>query len=247
MRTRSLLAALPLAVLTLSGTSVANADPTPPPATGIVGGVPATEVYSFMASLQYEGGYHACGASLIAPSWLVTAEHCTEANPSQARIGTTTYNSGGEIRQILSHRVLGGDVALLQLATPSTMSPVEIAESAPIGSSTRIIGWGQTCPIRGCGGTPVGLRQLDTSILSESSCGIDSDELCIEGGGGRGACWGDSGGPAVTGGPGAWKLVGATSRGTASTCAVTPSIYGNVTAYRSQILQIIGGGAAATR
>jgi len=247
MRTRSLLAALPLAVLTLSGTSVANADPAPPPATAIVGGVPATEVYSFMASLQFESGFHTCGASLIAPSWLVTAVHCTEHNPYQVRIGTTKYNSGGEVRQILSHRVLGGDVALLQLATPSTMTPVQIPSSAPIGSSTRIIGWGQTCPTPGCGGTPVDLRQLDTRILPEDDCGIEPDELCIEGSGGRGACWGDSGGPAVTGGPGAWKLVGATSRGTAMTCGITPNIYGNVTAYRSQILQIIGGGAAAAR
>jgi hypothetical protein len=42
---------------------------------------------------------------------------------------------------------------------------------------------------------------------------------------------------------GRWQLVGATSRGTASTCATSPAIYGDVTAYRTRILQIIGSSA----
>src|SRR5690606_24636394 len=86
---------------------------------------------------------------------------------------------------------------------PATSAPVPIAASAPAGSATRLLGWGQTCPQRGCGPAPVGLRQLDTRILPDAQCpGIASDELCIEGGGGRGACYGDSGGPALTGSSG---------------------------------------------
>ncbi|XRQ12183.1 S1 family peptidase [Actinomadura welshii] len=240
MKKRRLLAAVPAAFLALSGTSVAGAaEPTPPPTTKIVGGESASETYSFMVSLQSSAGRHSCGGSLVGASYVVTAAHC--GTPYQVRIGTTRYNSGGEVRRVAARQTLGGDVALLRLASPASSAPIQIAASAPVGSATRLLGWGQTCPQRGCGSAPVGLRQLDTRILSDAQCrSIGGAELCIEGGGGHGACYGDSGGPALIGSSGRWQLVGATSRGTASTCATSPAIYGDVTAYRTRILQIIG-------
>jgi secreted trypsin-like serine protease len=61
-------------------------------------------------------------------------------------------------------------------------------------------------------------------------------------GGTRGACYGDSGGPAVTpGGSGGFLLTGATSRsGGGSTCATAPSIYVDVPAHRAWIRSTSG-------
>jgi secreted trypsin-like serine protease len=212
----------------------------------IVGGSSATQVYPFMASMQSLSGSHRCGASLITSTWVVTARHCVAGVGStslQFRIGSTSRTSGGTLvrsRRIVQHP--SSDLAVVQLAAAVSQQPITIASSAPVGSTTRLLGWGQTCPVRGCGGAPVTLRQLDTTILSDSQCGgiRGSTELCINDvGNSQGACYGDSGGPALLRSGTAFVLIGATSRGTSSTCAISPAIYVDVTAHRTWIANAI--------
>ncbi|GAA3872432.1 serine protease [Saccharothrix violaceirubra] len=216
----------------------------------IVGGGNATQTYSFMVSLQSTSGSHFCGGSLIKANWVVTAKHCVQgrsASSIRARIGTTNRTSGGTVAtgaQIITHSSY--DIALLRLSTSVTQTPIKVSDSSgATGTATRIIGWGQTCAASGCGGAPVTLQELNTSIVADGSCrGINGAyEICTNNPGGRaGACYGDSGGPQIKQVGGTWELIGATSRAgnNSSTCATGPSIYMDVPSFRSWISQNAG-------
>lgn len=256
MRLRSLAAAL------LTATSVVFASMAVPataaagtPTDGgglqpnVVGGSPAP-AYSFAGSLQDLGGNHFCGASVVHPNWAVTARHCVAgSSPSsmRLRVGSNNRTSGGalvSVTSVATHPT--NDLAMIGLSTvPAAYQPVVIAASSgPVGTFTRIMGWGQTCPSPGGCGAPIQLQQLNTSIVADSSCSgiVAATEICTSNPGGvAGACYGDSGGPQVKTVGGAWQLIGATSRsGGGSTCAVNPSIYVDVPALRPWIQGVTG-------
>lgn len=252
MRLRSLLAAT--AVMFASMAVPATAAASPPTDGGelqpnVVGGSPAP-AYSFMGSLQDLTGDHFCGASVVHPNWAVTARHCVQGSPPssmQLRVGSNNRTSGGvvvSVTSVTTHPT--NDLAMIGLSTvPGTYLPVAIAASSgPVGTFTRIMGWGQTCPSPGGCGAPIQLQQLNTSIVSDGSCAgiIGAAEICTSNPGGvAGACYGDSGGPQVKTVGGAWQLIGATSRsGGGSTCAVNPSIYVDVPALRPWIQGVTG-------
>jgi snapalysin len=206
----------------------------------IVNGRPASENYSF---LVYTSG---CTGSLVKANWVVTARHCP--TPSSVRVGSINRTSGGTVVSVngaVSHS--RADVKLLRLSSSVSQAPAPIpTTSGAVGTATRIIGWGQTCPTRGCGSAPAVANELDTSIVADSRClGIDGPvEICTNNtNGNAGACYGDSGGPQVRMVSGRWNLIGATSRSGngSSVCATGPSIYGDLPSIRSWINTQVGG------
>ncbi len=209
--------------------------------TMIVGGTPATENYSF---LVYTGG---CTGTLIKNNWVVTAAHCP--TPASVRIGSINRTTGGHVRNVngsVTHT--RADVKLLRLSTTTTFAPAPIPTTGhPTGTATRIIGWGQSCPTRGCGSAPTVARELNTSVLADSRClGIDGPvEICTNNtGGNQGACYGDSGGPQVRRlSDSRWWVIGATSRSGngSAVCATGPSIYGDLVSIRAWINTQVGG------
>ena len=235
-----------VALLATAGT--ASAQPTPTPTPMIVGGSDATETYPFMAALSSTDGW-GCGASLIRPTWIITAKHCVtldNGDPSAPdslsfRIGSLYQDSGGSVAQakrVIRYGTDDADVALVELTAPVAQTPIDIAASAPVGAATRIIGWG--CHSDACDDPPNPvLQQLDTSILADSTCGGGQYYLCINNPDGRGACYGDSGGPAVIKNGSVWALVGATSGGTGK-CGENPSFYVDLPNVRSWIESYAG-------
>lgn len=232
------------------------------PAHAIRGGVEARTPYLFSGSLQRpdsprEDG-HTCGVTLVAPSWAVTAGHCTKNNPSGAqvgrpknwtvRLGTTDAGSGGEVIAVerfvtySNYPVHEGDIGLLKLKKPAKTKPVALPAGRPAdGTTTRILGWGMTCNQRQPECYPKKLREADTVIQPAQSCdGIYADrELCIGALDGSVAATNmDSGGPGLVRDGDRWVIAGVVS---GSGGDDRPVMYTDVSHFKGWINDVVTG------
>lgn len=158
----------------------------------IVGGATAVITkHPWQVSFQTSSGSHICGGSVIAPQWVLTAQHCTHRRPASsvrivAGITKQSQSSSGQIRGIsaiisypgYTDASLGKDVSLLKLSSPVDLTgsnikaiPLVTAADANAGLTNAgvlatVTGWGATSS--GSSSLPDNLMQVSVPILSDA-------------------------------------------------------------------------------
>ncbi|XP_003795957.2 suppressor of tumorigenicity 14 protein [Otolemur garnettii] len=162
----------------------------------VVGGVDA-EVgeWPWQVSLHAQGQGHVCGASLISPSWLVSAAHCfiddkgfRYSDPKQwtAFLGLHDQSerdvSGVQersLKRIIRHPSFNDftfdyDLALLELEQPAEYSAVvraiclpDASHDFPAGKAIWVTGWGHT---QQGGSAALILQKGEIRVINQTTC-----------------------------------------------------------------------------
>ena len=227
------------------------------PSTAVVGGKDAAPgAYPAVAEITF-GASFLCTGTLIDSKWVLTAGHCGSltgaavgspaAWPPQlidVRIGSVKPGQGEKVpvRRVVLHPQhtlnQGYDIALMELATPSTRTPARVvgAGGAGIwspGTLATIAGFGTTSE---GGDTPDTLQEAQVPITTDAYCAgaysdFDPASMVCAGfpEGGVDTCQGDSGGPLFgRDAAGTLKVVGATSFGEGCARPGKPGVYARV-------------------
>ncbi|MEM9602764.1 MAG: serine protease [Pseudomonadota bacterium] len=258
----------PLLALAVSAACLASAHAQAFSVRIINGTTAQPSAYPWMVSLR-QGGGQFCGASLIAPNWVMTAAHCVEqesAQGMQAVIGdfdltdTDQAEQTRGVKRIVIHPDRTGrdedhDIALLELQRPASNAAVARASAAETdaiaaGTPLTVMGWGN----RSTTGEdfPDRLHEVQVPLVSQRQCetnyggGITGNMICAGlPQGGKDSCQGDSGGPLVFQRDGQWLQVGIVSWGEGCAVPDRPGVYARVGAYTDWIANTLSGGAGS--
>ncbi|MBD0708795.1 MULTISPECIES: S1 family peptidase [unclassified Streptomyces] len=208
-----------------AGTTVQAAQP-------IIGGGYASS--GPWAARLYSQGQETCSATIIAPTWILTAKHCVSGGGLTFRIGSLDQFSGGTVANGIQTYTHSADLALVRLdrSVSTTYATLGRPGTVTVGQNVQVYGWGATSQC----GSEINcqsryLKVANVTVTSGCTDAYGGSAICARRGDGITA-GGDSGGPMMA--AGAQVGVASTSDRQTSTA------YTNVTAYRSWIQSIAG-------
>lgn len=228
----------------------------------IIGGEETTiEENPFMVALTTPDGFQFCGGSIVAPTKILTAAHCTVGSqPADIVVvsGRTSLSQDeGETANVtdiwvnpnFNESTLANDSSVLTLDHELAAEPVAIAtpedtDLYTAGANSTVLGWGTD----ESGSTSDVLKKVDVPVTADADCAasyqddFDPATMVCAGlaEGGKDSCQGDSGGPLVgVTADGTRKEIGIVSWGQGCAEPNFYGVYGRVAAMSDLILEQI--------
>ncbi|MBV8932234.1 MAG: trypsin-like serine protease [Kutzneria sp.] len=135
-----------------------------------------------------------CSGTIIAPQWVMTAQHCENAAGIYVLVGSLDLGQGTRADVDQQQTSPNGDIALLHLTTAVNTTYMALGNADPaVGSTNQIYGWGRT---QGTNPPSPVLKTANVQVTGTSTDAFGGRAIASRGV--DGAAWhGDSGGPEV--------------------------------------------------
>ncbi|RZS34040.1 trypsin [Herbihabitans rhizosphaerae] len=241
LRIGAVVAGVALTVLGASPAMAAPEQPSGPVGPRIIDGDLAKS--GPWAARQFNDGREACSSTIIAPKWILTAQHCVDgAGELTFHIGNLDQTQGEKATGVKVHESPDADLALVELdhEVQATYSPLGNPGDAEVGETVQLYGWGATCtdkPEIECQSQHLKVANTEVTAVDGSCQDYRGGKaVCVKRGDGI-AAGGDSGGPMFAkNADGKDVQVGVAS----TSDRQTRSTYGNITQYRDWVKSIAG-------